>query len=138
MTQDTIEAFGRVLVREVRDVAVEHCDARFRYRGAAAEHWRVVVQEMTAEDAVRELIPDIVDHTLKDLLSAIDDGRLRIQWAPEGSQPEDLTKAGIGELEGWLSGAADGWLTRFAHQRFHDYSQGSDVTVDPNRDSNRA
>ena len=134
MRQITLESFGRVLIREVRDVAVEHCDALFGWRGAPSEHWRAVAQEMSAEDAVRELIPDIVDHTLSDLLSAIDDGRLRISWAPPGSQPEDLTEVGLGELEGCLADTSqDGWLARFAGQRFHDYLEGPDVTIDPSR-----
>ncbi len=134
MASQVPSEFARLLVQQVRDVAIAHCDAYFTNKDPAADHWRSVAARSGAEQAIRDVLPDIVDHTLADLLHAIDEGVLHLAWLPDPSTVIDLTETGLGELEGWLGGGESGWLTQYARQRFHDYYGKADSYPGPASD----
>ena len=111
-----LESFARQLVGNVRDVAVRDCDliVRSASRTVIAQRW---TQEASA-DAIRALVPDIVDRTLAALLRALDDGSLRLAL-PETDGAVDLGTLGEGELCGWYMGSG-GWRTAYSKERYND------------------
>ena len=113
-----IEEFAKILVREVRDAAIQDCDI-LRHPEAqsiGAKRWRKL--GVGACDAVVEaIIPDCVDVALYYLLHAIDDGMLRLQFVASDGKVMDLTSEGLSELAGWYA-MRDGWRSAYSEQRF--------------------
>jgi hypothetical protein len=113
-----IEEFAKVLVRDVRDIAMRSCDTQLQPHAGSpvATRWR---ETGVQAEAVRVLIPDVVDDALFTLLDAIDHGVLRLKFISSNGQEVDLTEEGLGELAGWYVGP-EGWLEMFAEERFVD------------------
>jgi hypothetical protein len=131
MRDPAIEAFGRALVRLVRDEAVRSGDRALAGSGASprTRAWREAVVDRGCADAVHRVIPDIVDLTLFHLLEAVDNGRLSLSYRSGEAEPVDLTDAGLGELAGWFLGM-DGWREQFSDERYESYSAGLRLDTD--------
>jgi hypothetical protein len=121
MAGEIIEAFAKALIEEVRDPAIEECDRNLRDQSALGRHWRETAARMTTEEALHELLPDVVDATIEQLLYALDDGRISLYFGDEGAARQELVDLGNGELLGWYANESE-WLTRYSKRRFHNYT----------------
>lgn len=119
MSDDT--DFADLLIRLVRDKAIGTCDALAagRLGGPVGERWKAVLADDEAGTAVRELIPDIVDHAVFYLLHALDGNDLPMAWKREDGTLVSLAELGRGEMAGRLFGD-DGWIARYSSQRHVD------------------
>jgi hypothetical protein len=75
-----IEEFAKILVREVRDAAIESSDRQLQgpATNPVARRWKESAQSGNLESIASVLIPDIVDDTLFYLLNTIDQGLLQL------------------------------------------------------------
>jgi hypothetical protein len=121
---DELREFARRLVHLVGDRAIAACDrlAAGEMRGARGEHWRSVVADATVRHALTGVIPDVIDEVLFELLNAIDNNELPLGWQRADSSFVALEELGKGEMAGWLTMGAGGWIEEFSTQRFNDYS----------------
>lgn len=126
MPNEELEVFAQRLIAHVRDAAVRSCDSQLKPQANSpeAKKWR----SLGATDAIRAAVPDIVDHTLFQLLHAIDEELLHLKMAIDHHADFDLAIDGQSELAGWYIGE---WRHRFARERFFDENQEREV---PNRD----
>lgn len=108
MPTSEIEQFLTILVREVRDNAIEDSDG-------AVNGPRVKALAEAHGSLSHVLIPDCVDATLFFLLRAIDEGTLRIAFIAEDGKTVNLNEAGLGELAGWYAGE---WRETHSKERF--------------------
>jgi hypothetical protein len=113
------QRFAELLMRLVRDKSIAACDARTTKRmgGPIGEFWQEHLPDEGAREAVRALIPEIVDATLFRLLTAIDQGDLPLALLGEDGSCTDLDEIGGGEMAGWFM-AGDGWRAQYSSQRF--------------------
>ena len=116
-----IEEFGKLLVQQVRDAAIQNCDRQLQpdAKSPVAKRWRDILAG--GKPGVAEaLIADCVDKALSSLLRAIDQEVLRISFTTSNGKTVDLSEEGLGELCGWYGGGSRGWLTKYAKERFVD------------------
>ena len=117
-----VEEFARILVRQVRDVAVRNCDTLLRpnARSPIAARWKRANDQGAS---LLTVIPDAVDETVFGLLSAIDQGALRVKFMSSDGHEIDLGKEGLGELAGWYTGSG-GWRATYSEERhFDDFAE---------------
>lgn len=116
-----LQRFAEMLMLLVRDQSIKDCDALAARRmgGEDGKRWRDVLADGRARDAVRELIPDIVDQVLFRLLNALDQGDVPLAWQREDGSYVDLYELGKSEMAGWLLARdAEGWRARHSLQRW--------------------
>ena len=126
MPSKEIDEFARILVRQIRDAAVQSCDEQLRptVGSPVAKRWR----ESGAEGQGPPpgvVIPDCVDETVSYLLHAIDQGLLHLRFVSSSGKEVDLTEDGLGELAGWYM-ASGGWRAMHSEERFVDDFAGLD------------
>ena len=119
MPNPQIEEFARILVREVRDAAIQSNDLRLRpdVTHVIAQRWREAGSTGQLEPIAKVLIPDIVDDTIFYLLRAVDEGLLKLSFTDSNGQAVDLSKQGLGELGGWYMGE---WRDKYTGERYID------------------
>jgi hypothetical protein len=117
-----IEEFAKVLMRQVRDTAIQNCDMLLRPVGESptAKRWRAAQRTGSPEVLAKEMIPDVVDTTLWYLLHAIDEGVLRLLYTSQNGKLVDLGAEDLDGLAGWLGGGRDGWTKKYSQERFVD------------------
>ena len=115
-----VHQIGQWLVEQIRDTCVSEVDRLIdgRVKGKQGKAWRVALQTMDAEQAMRALMPDVVDAVIFELLYKVDEGSLDLHIAG----PPALATEGAdrGEYAGWFEGD-DGWRHWYAKQRFNEY-----------------
>jgi hypothetical protein len=118
MPNPEIEEFAKLLVQNIRDKAIEACDENLQpaARHAIAQRWREAAPNETPDSVAKVIIPDIVDNTLFQLLSAIDNGQLKLSFTTSTGNVVNLTKEGLGELAGWYAGTT--WIAQYSKERF--------------------
>lgn len=118
MTSSNIVEFAETLVRKVRDAAIRNCDSMSHSHSMApvAKRWQ---QTGVDPDALRAVIPDVVDEAMFAFLQMIDEGGLQIKFLASSGDEIDLTTEGLGELAGWYMGSG-GWRAQYARERFVD------------------
>jgi hypothetical protein len=116
---DELNRLAELLMRLVRDEAIDVCDrlADGRMGGPDGRRWREVLESGTPRDAVRELIPDVVDQVLFQLLDALDGNDIPLGWRRADGSWVSLYDLGRSEMGGWLMGT-DSWRERYSTQRF--------------------
>jgi len=121
MADPEMDRFADALMRRVRDRAIAECDRLAAGGGAgpSGQRWAALVEDDGARRALKELIPDIVDQTLFELLSAGDHDEIDLGWRRSDGSCVSLEELGSGELGGWLMGSG-GWRAQFSTQRFFD------------------
>jgi hypothetical protein len=122
MGSEEIEEFARKLVQAVRDRGVQGSDLKMRpgSRTVTARRWQAA-GATDPEGAPKVVVPDAVDETVFALLTAIDQGVLRLQYVTDDGKVVDLSEEGLGELGGWYLGP-DGWRHRYSEQRFFEFT----------------
>lgn len=121
MPNPEIEEFARLLVEQVRDGAIQHCDRwlRAENRDPVAKRWKEAASDAELRSVAAVLIPDVVDSALAQLFWAIDQGLLKLSFTASNGNTIDLPKDGVGELCGWYMGS-DGWRAMYSKERFVD------------------
>ncbi len=116
-----IEELGELLVRHVRDVAIQSCDLQLlpHSQTPMAKRWRRAAAAFDGKVPPEVLIPDCVDEALFAFLRAIDQGLLRLSFTAESGETVDLVKEGRGELAArYIS--SGGWRAKYSKERFAD------------------
>ena len=121
MAKPSIEEFAALLVREVRDEAIENCDMSLSPTAnySIAKRWRIQMKELSPEEFARAIIPDCVDAVLAQLLRAIDNEELLLSFTTSAGALVDLSKEGRGEMVGEYFGP-EGWRYTLSGQRVND------------------
>ena len=111
-----IEEFAKILVQQVRDIAVRSCDIILEpaMRADIAKRWR----DTGNADAIAAVVPDVIDQTVSALLQTIDQGLLRLKFIAVNGREIDLTEDGGGELAGWYMGTG-GWRAMFSNSTLY-------------------
>jgi len=117
MTNTALDAFGKWLIREVRDEVIQFVDNIYSKR--AKDGTAAAVREFTASwdsdqiEAFQALAPMIVDTTLADLLWALQESKsIRVSVSTnESNVPsiKEISDGLLGELY-----TKDGWVGRFS------------------------
>lgn len=125
-----LERFAKRLMERVRDQAIHDCDrlARGEIVGPSGVRWREVMADGSPQEALLELIPEIVDSTLFKLLDAIDNGDLPLAWRGTDGSPLWLEELGRWEMAGWLAGGD--WPKNYSAERLHDYTSHLRLNLD--------
>ena len=116
-----LEEFAKMLVENVRDAAIQSNDRTLSAQHVIAKRWKEAAANSSPEAFAKVLIPDIVDSTISHLLSAIDQGLVRLSFTASSGKSLDLTTvaAESGELSGWYKGGG-GWIERYSKERSID------------------
>ena len=120
MPDPAIEEFANLIVRRVRDEAINNCDRILttNAKSPIAKRWAEAAGDDGAK-AISATIPDIVDQAIFALLDAIDHGQISLQFVASNGTRVDLTEEGLGELAGWYMGSG-GWRASFSKERHVD------------------
>jgi len=103
MPNPQIEEFAKILVRKVRDAAIEGSDQNLNPAAihVIAKRWRESAHSGKLEPIAKVLIPDVVDDTIFYLLRAIDEGILQLSFTDSSGQTINLSTESPDELGGW-------------------------------------
>jgi hypothetical protein len=117
-TRRAIHAFGQLLVRHVRDVAIRSCDLQLTPQSDTplSRRWRQAALASGGAVPPEVLIPDCVDEAILAFLRAIDQGLLRLSFTATSGETVDLREASGGEL----AGRYGGWRAKYSKERFAD------------------
>ena len=121
MCSHSIEEFGKKLIENVRDNAVESCDVTLsdNCNDKTSERWKNTAKIASVDELIKVVIPDVVDETIFHLLNSIDTGELCIFFKRDNGELIDLRKEGLGELAGWYLGSEE-WREKYSKCRFFD------------------
>ncbi len=119
MPRRAVEELGELLVRHVRDVAIQSCDMQLlpHSQTPVAKRWRRAAIPFNGKVPPHVLIPDCVDEAIFAFLRAIDQGLLRLSFTTESGETVDLAKEGGGDLAAKYM-ASDGWRAKYSKERF--------------------
>lgn len=119
VSEDDLQEFARLLIREVRDEAIRNCDRRLDPDASSlvALRWANAT-DAAGREAIRMAIPDIVDDVIFHFVNhGIDQGQLPLTFHASSGNSIDLEDAGYGELGGWFM---TDWRQRYSEERFVD------------------
>jgi hypothetical protein len=118
MPRRAIEELGILLVRHVRDVAIQSCDLQLlpHSETAMAKRWRKAAIPHGGKVPPEVLIPDCVDETIFTFLRAIDKGLLLLSFTAENGEMVDLVNDGQGKLADEYI-RPGGWRDQFSKER---------------------
>lgn len=121
MPRRAIEELGILLVRHVRDVAIQSCDMQLlpHSQTPMAKRWRRAAIPFNGHVPPQVLIPDCVDEAIYAFLRAIDQGLLPLSYVSENGETVDLVKEGRGELAARYM-APDGWRAKYSKERINE------------------
>jgi len=119
MPHTEIHELGRLLVEWVRDETIRNCDRRLQAgrTDSISKRWQEAIATGRPEEALKVAIPDIVDHTIGQLLGGIDQEVLQLAFTASNGATIDLPRDGRGELCGWYMGE---WSFKFTKERIVD------------------
>jgi hypothetical protein len=123
MMNKTVEYFARLLMQEVRDRAIEGCEAVVQGKRSGPlsgpTYERVKKLSPADRDVVLTLIPFVVDATLHELLSTLEaDENLTLLIRTEGDPtPRNLVEECIESLYGSLWD----WIEKFSKKPHYDW-----------------
>ena len=121
MPRRAIEELGILLVRHVRDVAIQSCDMQLlpHSQTPTAKRWRRAAIPFNGQVPPQVLIPDCVDEAIFAFLRAIDQGLLPLSYVTENGETVDLVKEGRGQLAAMYM-ANDGWRAKYSKERINE------------------
>jgi hypothetical protein len=119
MPHTEIHELGRLLVEWARDEVIRSFDRTLQGGGAdpISKRWKAAIAAGRPEEALRAAIPDIVDHTIGQLLAGIDQGVLQLTFTASNGVTVNLPRDGLGELCGWYMGE---WIFKYSKERVVD------------------
>jgi hypothetical protein len=125
-----LDAFGRLLMRRVRDPAIRDWDGILdgRMRDMRSRWLQRRLELLTTEQraVLRDLIPEIVDTTLHYLLYALEDeDSVSVGKRAGGAAVADIRQVAAGDLQGYLYE----WAPRFSAERHGEPDSGPAVAV---------
>lgn len=119
MSEPQLDHFGQVLMKNVRDQAIDEWEMIIagKMKSASSQRAHAALANLDAEQvsAVRALVPQIVDSTLHHLLWTLDQDKSIVVGirTPSGLAP-DISNLSDG-LPGELYGKS-GWINRFSNK----------------------
>lgn len=121
MSNQSIEQFAQLLVRQVRDEAIRACD---RYlstdnKSPVGERWASMGIVQAHREEVKTIVSDCVDEVVFTLLQAIDQEMMSLKFMTDDGDEVDLPTEGLGELGGWYM-CSGGWRAMYSTERFID------------------
>ena len=121
MFSPIIEEFAKILMREIRDEAIENCDMALdpEANGSVAKRWRHLLEHSSPLEIAKTVIADSIDSAICKLLMAIDNGSLKLSFTASDGTIVDLNKEGQEEMAGEFM-YSEGWRARYSKQRFVD------------------
>ncbi len=119
LSEPTLDAFGALLMEQVRDRAIQEADVSISHGSKVAHRaWlNNLVESVDAQqrDALHRLIPVIVDVTLHYLLWTLEEwDTVQVSMRTETGATPDIRTLTVGELQGYLYE----WIPRFSKQRY--------------------
>ena len=127
MDQRMIELFAQKLASEVRDIAIESCDA-YNEKRISPRLFNPIEEAKklgSQDELVRVLVPFIVDKVISRLLIAIEGGSIPLVFYDESGNTLDLTSEFSGELSGWWGCDPEEWIGKYSNQRCIDSLKNS-------------
>jgi hypothetical protein len=118
MPSPELEEFGKLLVKHVRDRAIQSCDTRRHpdAKSVSALRWMETIKRGDIASILDMVIPDIVDDTIFFLLNSVDQNLLPLWFKASNGTTINLDD-GNGELAGWYL-TDEGWCAKYTHERF--------------------
>lgn len=112
-----VRTFAELLVRHVRDEAIQSCDGRLKsfdceHMSVIARRWKKAKDDGDINSLVAMVIADAVDDTLFHLLHSIDESLLSLTFAGVG-----LSESGEGEMAGEFMSE---WRELLSSERSYD------------------
>jgi len=117
MTQEEITEFAKLLVKNVRDAAINSADNQLyanNLNSPVAKRWRDYRENGNIDKFGESVIADTVDDTIFYFLLAIDEGLLNLSFTTPDGKNIPLTSDIIGELGGWYVGE---WRSKYSAKR---------------------
>jgi hypothetical protein len=118
MLSPELEAFGELLVKHVRDRAIQSCDT-LRHpdaKSVSALRWKEIIKDGDVRSILDAVIPDVVDDTIFFLLNSIDQNLLPLWFKASNGTMINLDD-GSGESAGWYL-TDEGWCAKYTNERF--------------------
>lgn len=116
MKSTALDRFGELLVKSLRDKAIEQNEMLLtgRLRGKAVQPLQARVSELTEiqKDVVRDLVSDLLNVAMHDFLAALQDAHDRNTGIEVVVDGENIAEAS-GMLHGEIFGP-EGWVERFS------------------------
>jgi hypothetical protein len=113
-----LDAFGRLLMARVRDASIVEWDGIIDGGATSPAEKRLheLLKTFDAQqrDAIRELLPQIVDTTLDHLLWTLE----QVKWVDVAVQTEKGTVPSIRDVSDGLAGEKYYWIPKFSEQRY--------------------
>jgi hypothetical protein len=121
MLPNEINEFAKVLIQQVRDMAIRSCDKQMQTKinSPIAKRWRLMLGSKKKEELQKVMISDCVDEVLFAFLQSIDQGILNLSFNAKNGKQINLPEEGLGELSGWYMGSG-GWRAQYSQERFVD------------------
>lgn len=120
MTKQEVNDFAKLLVQQVRDIAIKNSDGQLyatNLKSPTAKRWREAEDKMDIKALGEMIIADTVDETIAYFLDAIDNGVFNISYNLPDGKTINVTGEIIGELVGWYLGE---WRSEYSKQRCID------------------
>ncbi|WP_079508790.1 epimerase [Mesobacillus jeotgali] len=111
-----LDLFGEILMKNVRDEAIEQCDMTIQGKMKSEESQRLhnLITLSGQRELINDLVPKIVDTTLHHLLTTLEQDESIDVTLNEGYNPvsiKDIIDGLAGELY-----TEDGWINRFSNK----------------------
>lgn len=124
MNRETLDIFGSLLMRRVRDQTISEWDKEIdgEMKGLTAQHIEGILNSLNAKqiNVLHQLIPRIVDTSLFNMLIMLEEEK-SIQIAVHSETGVTINLRDISDgLAGELYGSR-GWISQFSHQRYEPY-----------------
>lgn len=119
MTQYALDQFGKHLIQDVRDRAIEDLDKTLagEMKGrSAARIMQIIESETNCLDLIKRLVPYYVDLTIHKVLAALEEAPVSITYHLPSGESVNI-KAATDGLSGELY-SEDGWIARFSSFRY--------------------
>jgi hypothetical protein len=121
MKSDALNYFGRVLMERVRDAAIRHWDmvitGKMKDAGSKEVYDMIRAQGQDAGEAIKSVIPGVVDTCIHNLLRMLEEEQERIKVAVRAGE---LGVADLAETSDGLTGelyGEKGWIRRLSRER---------------------
>jgi len=120
MIQEELNEFAKLLVQNVRDLAIRSCDVQLytnNMKSPTAKRWRDAKNGGNIDKFAETVIADSVDDAIFYLLLAVDEGVLNISFNAPNGKVVSLTPDVLGELGGYYAGE---WRSKYSAERWSD------------------
>ncbi len=119
MNEEKLNEFAKKIVNNIRDQAIEECDANLSFTNLdnpITKRWYDAMQKGDFKEFAKNIIADAVDSALFHVLHSVDYEDFDIAYKIDDVKYE-LGKEYSGELAGYYMGS---WVQEFSQQRYYN------------------